>query len=146
MCSSLTEIQAAALQRTVYPVWTSFMCQSCAEPTGNCVIAGKKTLSSPAKTYCDICLLFNSAFVREIFFLEGLKLNYTNTVHKPLPPSPVRGGSPLGPGTPKCSNSGTSVDSELELAMGTVVRPRFITLGGRPEGGGGGSEGVGVTL
>lgn len=60
--------------------------------------------------------------------------------------SPVRGGNPLGPGAPKGSNSGTSVVSELALAMGTAVRPRFVTFGGGPEGTGGAGEGVGVPL
>lgn len=61
--------------------------------------------------------------------------------------SPVRGGNPLGPGAPNGSNSGTSVVSELELAMGTAVRPRFVTLGGGPVGTGGAEgEGVGVTI
>ena len=60
--------------------------------------------------------------------------------------SPVIGGNPLGPGAPKGSNSGTSVVSALALAMGTAVRPRFVTFGGGPEGTGVAGEGVGVVL
>lgn len=59
-------------------------------------------------------------------------------------PSPVIGGNPLGPGAPKGSNSGTSVDSELELASGAVARPRFVTLGRGPVGAAGAGEGVRV--
>lgn len=58
------------------------------------------------------------------------------------PPSPVRGGNPLGPGATKGSNSGMSVASELELATGTAVRPWLVSLGGGPEGAGGAGEGV----
>lgn len=54
---------------------------------------------------------------------------------------PVRGGKPLGPGATKGSNSGTSMDSELELATATEVRPRFVTLGRGPEGAEGAGEG-----
>lgn len=55
--------------------------------------------------------------------------------------SPVIGGKPRGPGATKGSNSGTAVDSELELAMAKVVRPRFVTLGRGPVGGVGAGEG-----
>lgn len=55
--------------------------------------------------------------------------------------SPVIGGKPLGPGAMKGSNSGTSVDSELELAMATAVRPQLVTLGRGPVGAAGGAEG-----
>lgn len=55
--------------------------------------------------------------------------------------SPVMDGKPLGPGAIKGSNSGTSVDSELELAMANVVRPRFVTLGRGPVGATGAGEG-----
>ncbi len=56
--------------------------------------------------------------------------------------SPVIGGNPLGPGGPKYSTSGASMVSELELAMGTAERPRFVTLGRGPVGTGGAEEGV----
>lgn len=59
-------------------------------------------------------------------------------------PSPVRGGYPLGPGATKGSNSGISVESELELEMGSVLRPWFVTLGRFPVGAGGGEEGIGA--
>lgn len=55
--------------------------------------------------------------------------------------SPVRGGKPRGPGATKGSNSGTSMDSELELATATAVRPRLVTLGRGPEGAAGAGEG-----
>lgn len=60
---------------------------------------------------------------------------------KSLLASPVSGGKPLGPGAMKGSNSGTSVDSELELATAAVVRPRFVTLGRGPVGAVGAGEG-----
>lgn len=59
-------------------------------------------------------------------------------------PSPVRGGNPLGPGATKGSNSATSVDSELAVAMGTAERPRLVTLGRGPAGTEGAGEGVRV--
>lgn len=54
------------------------------------------------------------------------------------------GGKPLGPGTPKGSNSGMSGESELELETGSAERPRFVILGGGPAGGGGAREEVGA--
>lgn len=41
----------------------------------------------------------------------------------------------------KGSNSGTSVDSELELATAKAVRPRLVTLGRGPLGAVGAGEG-----
>lgn len=55
--------------------------------------------------------------------------------------SPVIGGKPRGPGAIKGSNSGTSVDSELELATAKAVRPRLVTLGRGPVGAVGAGEG-----
>lgn len=67
--------------------------------------------------------------------------NETGLRVESCPVSPVIGGKPRGPGAVKGSNSGISVDSELEAATANVVRPRFVTLGRGPVGGVGAGEG-----
>lgn len=63
----------------IYPVWTPFMCQSCAKPTRNCVTVGKKTLSPQNQD----ALLHLSSALQFCFFEKtnntcNLKITFAN--------------------------------------------------------------------
>lgn len=137
---------------TVYPVWTSVMWQSRANLLETVSQLGslfsKQSWHLSDVPFILVLLLRGADFEWKCLstyiwcFHTWTKWHrlFSNTV------SPVMrsGPWPLGLTVPRGSNSGMSAASRLELAMGTEVRPRLVTLGGGPVGAGGGAEGVAV--
>lgn len=153
--SSYSEAQQKVWK--LHPVWMSSIYQSCPNTNRKAVTYRKRSNNTncPLKPRTFLSKMSDRPV---IFFLHQILLSYvfqlkfifliycwkcTNRGHSHSP-SPVILGYPLGPGATKYSNSGKSAVSMLELSVGPDDRPLFPTLGGRPAGGGGAAEGIGV--